>query len=90
MTREDLVAKIAKDAAITKKQADLALRSVLDGVTESLQAGDKMAFIGFGTFQVAERKERKGINPKTKAEIKIPATKAPVFKAGSKLKEAVK
>ncbi len=90
MTREDLIAKIAEDAKITKKSASFALNSVLDGITEALQAGEKITFVGFGTFNVIERKARKGINPSTKATIDIPACKAPVFKAGSKLKEAVK
>lgn len=90
MTREDLVAKIAEDAKITKKAAANALNSVLDGIVEALQAGEKITFVGFGTFNVIERKARKGINPSTKQPIDIPAYKAPVFKAGSKLKEAVK
>ncbi|HOD53793.1 MAG TPA: HU family DNA-binding protein [Candidatus Cloacimonadota bacterium] len=90
MTREDLIAKVAEDAKITKKAASFALNSVLDGITEALQAGEKITFVGFGTFNVIERKARKGINPTTKEPISIPACKAPVFKAGSKLKEAVK
>lgn len=90
MTRDELIAKIAEDAQITKKAAGLALTSVLDGIVEALQAGEKMTFVGFGTFSVIERQARKGINPLTKAPIDIPACKAPVFRAGSKLKEAVK
>ena len=90
MTRDELIAKIAKEAEISKKTATVALTSVLDGIVEALQAGEKMTFVGFGTFSVIERKARKGINPLTKKPINIPACKAPVFRAGSKLKEAVK
>ena len=90
MSREDLIAKIAKDADITKKKAGLALTAVIDGVTEALQKGDKVSLVGFGTFDVVKRAKRKGINPQTKKAITIPARKVPVFRAGKKLKEAVK
>ncbi len=90
MTRDELITKIAEEAEITKKTATLALVSVLDGIVEALQAGEKITFVGFGTFSVIERKARKGINPLTKQPLDIPACKAPVFRAGSKLKEAVR
>ncbi len=90
MNRQDLISKIAKDADITKKAANLALASVIDGITISLEKGDKVSLVGFGTFKVTERKARTGVNPQTKAQIQIPARKVPVFKAGKKLKEAVK
>lgn len=90
MTREDLITKIAEDGNITKKQAGIALKTFLDSITEALKKGERVSFVGFGTFNVAKRKARKAINPQTKKEIQIPARTVPVFKAGSKLKEAVK
>lgn len=90
MTRDELVKKIASDAGISQKAAGLALAAVIDGVTETLQNGGKLALVGFGTFSVVERGARKGINPKTGEKIDIAARKAPVFKAGKKLKDAVK
>lgn len=90
MNRQDLVAKIAANADVTKKAANLALNAVIDGITIALEKGDKVSLVGFGTFKVNQRKARTGINPQTKAKINIPARKVPVFKAGKKLKDAVK
>lgn len=90
MKRDELIAKIAADASITKKQAGMALTSLLDGVSSSLKKGNKVTFVGFGTFSVSKRKKRMGVNPQTRAKITIPARKVPVFKAGSKLKQTVK
>jgi nucleoid DNA-binding protein len=89
MTKAELVDKIAKDSDITKAKAEMAFNSFLDGVTGSLQSGDKVTFVGFGTFGVSERKARIGRNPQTGAEIKIPAKKAVSFSSGKALKEAV-
>ena len=90
MNRQDLISKIAKDADITKKATNLALTSIIEGITNSLEKGGKVSLVGFGTFKVTERKERTGVNPRSKTKITIPARKVPVFKAGKKLKEAVK
>jgi DNA-binding protein HU-beta len=90
MSRDELVKKIASDTGITQKAAGLALAAVLEGITMTLKKGGKVSLVGFGSFSVAHRKARKGINPKTKAPLKIPARKVPVFKAGKKLKDAVK
>ncbi len=90
MKRDELIAKIAGAAGITKKEAGVALNSFMDGVSEALKKGDKVTLIGFGTFSVSQRKKRTGINPQTKAKITIPARKVPTFKAGSKLKEVLK
>ncbi len=90
MSREELVAKIAEEAGITKKAATAALNATIDGIQAALAKGDKVSLVGFGTFAVAKRAARKGINPQTKKAIKIPARKVPVFRAGKKLKEAVK
>lgn len=90
MNRQDLVAKIAANADVTKKAANLALNAVIDGITIALEKGDKVSLVGFGTFKVNQRKARTGVNPQTKAKINIPARKVPVFKAGKKLKDAVR
>lgn len=90
MTKKDLVAKIAADANITKVAAEKALTSAMDGVTGALKKGEKVVFVGFGTFSVSHRKARKGRNPKTNEVITIPASKVPKFKPGKELKEAVK
>jgi len=86
MTKKDMIEIIAKKSEMTKKQAGLALSSMVDGITEALQAGEKVTFIGFGTFRVKERKARTGINPQTKKKIKIAAKKVPVFKPSVALK----
>jgi DNA-binding protein HU-beta len=90
MSRDELVKKIASDAGVSQKVAGLALASVLEAITMTLKKGGKVSLVGFGSFSVAQRKARQGINPKTKAPLKIPARKVPVFKAGKKLKDAVK
>ncbi len=90
MSREDLIKKIAGATGISQKLSGVALAAVLEGVTQALESGDKVSLVGFGTFSVAQRKARNGINPKTKKPLKIAARKVPVFKAGKKLKEAVK
>jgi len=90
MSREDLIKKIAANTGVSKKVAGLALAAVLEGVLGALEKGDKVSLVGFGSFSVTKRKARNGINPKTKKAIKIPARKVPVFKAGKKMKDAVK
>ena len=90
MTKTELVAAVAKKAGLTQKDADKALAAVLDVVTEALAKGDKVQLTGFGTFEVRAKAAREGRNPKTGAAIKVPASKAPAFKAGATLKKAVK
>ena len=90
MTKEELVNKIAKEAKVTKVQANKAINTFFDGVTSSLKRGRKVSFVGFGTFSVAKRKARMGRNPQTGAPIRIAASKVPKFKAGKQLKDAVK
>lgn len=89
MTKTDLINLIAEKENYTKKDADKALSSVLSAITESLSKGEKIQLVGFGTFEVRERKEKEGINPKTKTKITIPAKSVPAFKAGKALKDAV-
>jgi len=90
MTKELMVKKIAEDAGVTQKKAKVALDSIIEAVTQSLKKKEKVTFTGFGTFSVAHRKARKGKNPQTGAEIKIPAKNVPVFKAGKTLKSFIK
>lgn len=85
-----MIARMAECSDITKKQASQALEAFMSGVTTQLKKGEKVAFTGFGTFQISDRKARKGRNPQTGATIDIPATRVPVFRAGKKLKEAVR
>ena len=88
--KQDLIAKVAETAELSKKQAALAVNTVFDTISESLSNGEKVQIIGFGSFDVRERAERKGRNPQTGAELVIPASKVPGFKAGKALKEVVK
>ena len=89
MNKSDLIAAIAAKTGDTKKDAEATLNAFIDVVTEALVKGDKVQLVGFGSFEVRKRAARKGRNPQTKEEIKIPASKAPVFKAGKALKELV-
>ena len=88
--KQDLIAKVAETAELSKKQASLVVNTVFDTISESLSNGEKVQIIGFGSFDVRERAERKGRNPQTGAELVIPASKVPGFKAGKALKETVK
>lgn len=89
MNKTELVAAIADKAGLTKKDADAALKAFTEVVEGTLKAGDSIQLVGFGTFEVAERAERTGRNPQTGAEMVIPASKAPKFKAGKALKDAL-
>jgi len=89
MTKEELIAKAAADAEISKSQAATALKSLLDSIEGALAKGDKVSLVGFGTFSVANRAARVGRNPATGAEIQIAAANIPKFKPGKKLKDAV-
>lgn len=88
MTKQELVAKMAEDAGISKKAAEDALNSFMNGVKGALGSGNSVSLVGFGTFGVSHRNARTGRNPQTGAEIKIPARKVPTFKAGKGLKDA--
>lgn len=85
MNKTDLVAKIAEGAGLSKVDAKKALEATLDAITAAVKAGDKVALVGFGTFDVSERAARQGINPATKEAITIPAKKVVKFKAGADL-----
>ena len=89
MNKADLIAAMAAKTGDTKKVAEASVNAFVDVVTETLKKGDKVQLVGFGSFEVRKRAARKGRNPQTKEEIKIPASKAPVFKAGKALKDLV-
>lgn len=90
MNKTELVSAIAEKAGLSKVDAKNALDATLDAISEALAQGDKIALVGFGTFSVAEKGARTGINPATKAKIEIPARKAVKFKAGAELTAKVK
>jgi DNA-binding protein HU-beta len=89
MNKADLVAKITKDAGLTKTEATKAVNAFIETVTDALVKGEKVILVGFGTFKVVERKARQGRNPKTGETIKIKAKKSPKFVPGKALKEKV-
>ena len=89
MNKSDLIDAIATKADLPKAAAGRALDAMLDAVTSSMQKGDSVSLVGFGTFTVKERAARTGRNPQTGAEIQIPAAKVPSFKPGKGLKDAV-
>jgi DNA-binding protein HU-beta len=89
MNKADLVAAIAAKTGETKKSAEESVNAFVSVITDALAKGDKVQLVGFGSFEVKKRAARKGRNPQTKEEIKIPASKAPVFKAGKALKDVV-
>ncbi len=87
MNKAEFVTAIADKADISKKDAEAAVKAFTEVVAEELKKGEKIQLVGFGTFEVSERAARVGRNPQTKEEIKIPASKAPKFKAGKALKD---
>ena len=89
MNKAELINAIAEGAGLSKVDAKKALEATLTAVSGALETGDKVSLIGFGTFSVAERSARQGINPKTKAPIQIAAKKVAKFKAGAELANAV-
>lgn len=89
MNKADLIKSISEKGDITRVDAEKALNAFVESVEEALVNGDKVQLVGFGSFEVRERAERKGRNPQTKKEITIKASKAPVFKVGKALKDMV-
>lgn len=89
MNKTELVAAIAEKAELSKKDSEKVLKAFTDVIAEELTKGEKIQLVGFGSFEVTERAERKGKNPQTGKEITIPASKAPKFKAGKALKDIV-
>lgn len=89
MNKTELVAAVAENAALSKKDAEKAISAVIDAITGALADGDKVQLVGFGTFEVRERGARTGKNPRTGEAIKIAASKVPAFKAGKAFKDIV-
>lgn len=89
MNKKDLVASIAERAGLTKKDAEKALDAFTATVVDALKKGEKVNLVGFGVFEVRERKARIGRNPQTGAAIQIPATKVPAFRPGKGFKESI-
>ena len=89
MNKTELITAIAESADISKKDSEKALKAFVDVVTDELKKGEKVQVVGFGTFEVAERAAREGRNPQTGKTMKIEACKAPKFKAGKALKDAI-
>lgn len=89
MNKAELVNSIAQKSDLTKKDAEKALNAVLESIEDALGKGEKVQLVGFGSFEVRERAERKGRNPQTKEEITIKASKSPIFRVGKALKDAV-
>ena len=89
MNKLELVNEMASKSGLSKKDTENALKAFIETVEETLTKGEKIQLVGFGTFETRERAEREGRNPRTKEVIQIPASKAPVFKAGKEFKERV-
>ena len=90
MNKAELISAVAEKTGLSKKDSEKAVSAVFASITESLEKGEKVSMVGFGTFEVKDRPARPGINPRTKEAITIAASKAPVFKAGKALKDSVK
>ena len=89
MNKTELINAISDKSGLSKKNTEIALNATVASIEEALKNGDKVVLVGFGTFEVKSRAARKGRNPQTSEEIQIPASKAPVFRAGRSLKEAI-
>jgi DNA-binding protein HU-beta len=90
MTKAELVARVAKDTALTKRQSQRVLDTIIESVQEALRRGDPVTLVGFGTFGVRTRAARKGRHPRTGQEMWLPADRKPTFKAGKGLRQAVR
>ena len=90
MNKTELIAKVAADTGLAKKDAAAAVESIFAAITDAVAAGDKVSLTGFGIFEAKHREARTGRNPRTKEAVEIPASTVPVFKAGKAFKEKVK
>ena len=90
MTKTDLISAVAEKTGVTKKDAGAVLDALIKEIIGAVKKGDRVQLVGFGTFELRERAARTGLNPQTKEQIEIPASKAPAFKAGKAFKDAVK
>lgn len=90
MTKQELIAALAEDASVTKRHAEYMLVKLTNIIEKTVSKGEKVNITGFGTFDLGNRKKRRGINPTTKARIDIPAMKLPRFRAGTRFKSHVR
>jgi DNA-binding protein HU-beta len=90
LTKQDFIQKVAQKSGLSSRDAGKAVDAFIESVTETLKNGDSVNFTGFGKFSASERKARRGVNPRTKEPVEIPATTVPKFSAGSQLKAALK
>jgi len=90
MNKKDLINELSRKVGLSKKAANDTIDTLLKTVTKSLKKGEKVTFVGFGTFSVRKRAARKARNPRTQQIIKVPAKKVPVFRPGSELRKSVK
>ena len=90
MNKTELINAVAETSGLTKKDSEVALNAILDTIQDAMKNGDKVQLVGFGSFEVKERAARTGRNPRTKETVEIPASKAPVFKAGQAFKDAIR
>ena len=89
MTKTELISVVAEKTGSTKKNAEVAVNAVFSAISDTLSEGEKVSIVGFGTFEIRDRKEKQVINPRTREKMTAPASKAPAFKAGQALKNAV-
>ncbi len=89
MNKTELISAVAEKSGLAKKDAEKAVAAMLDTIVESVSKGEKVQFVGFGTFEQRQRNARTGIDPRTKQQIEIPASKVPAFKPGNAFKESV-
>ena len=89
MTKADLIDEVAKSSELSKKDAEVIVQTVLDGIVDSLKTGEKVELRGFGSFRLRERASREGRNPKTGEKVFVPAKRVPYFKPGKELKDLI-
>ncbi len=89
MNKAELINATAEKSGLSKKDSEKAINALIETITDSMKKGEKVQLVGFGVFEVKERPERMGRNPRTKEQIKIPASKTPMFKAGKALKDSI-
>ena len=90
MQKTDFIARVAEGSGVSKKTARQVLEAALDTIAQSLASGEKVVLTGFGTFELRERQERRGVNPQTRQAMTIPASRSPGFSASNSLKEMVR
>jgi len=89
MNKAELISATAEKSGLSKKDSEKAINALIEAITDSMKKGEKVQLVGFGVFEVKDRPERMGRNPRTKEQIKIPASKTPQFKAGKSLKDTI-